>query len=50
MSLDVWESGLMEGHKKGQSRIGLARINDVFFSNRMLPRRLSVAAEVNFLY
>ena len=38
----------MEDHKKGQGRIGLALINDVFLSNRMLHERLSVAAEVNF--
>ena len=39
----------MGDHKKGQGRIGLALINDVFLSNRMLHERLSVAAEINFL-
>lgn len=30
MSLDVWESGLIEDKQNGQGRIGLARINDGF--------------------
>jgi len=30
MSLDVWPAGLIEGKKKGQGRIGLALLDDVF--------------------